>query len=90
MVLWAPHDSALRGSANPVRVHVLSVKAWQAWVKAKHYDTFHDLANLVTWDQRQRVRALSVTQQQIKSMPTTGLSLRNRYKDANRAATEFL
>ena len=83
MVLWAPHDSALRGSANPVRVHVLSVKA-------KHYDTFHDLANLVTWDQRQRVRALSVTQQQIKSMPTTGLSLRNRYKDANRAATEFL
>ena len=43
----------------------------------------------MTWDQRQRIRALSVTQQQIKSMPVTGLSLRNRYKDANRAATEF-
>ena len=72
-----------------VRVHVLSVKAWQAWVKGKHYDQFYDLANLVTWDQRRRIRALSVTQQQVKSVPTTGLSLRNRYKDANRAAMEF-
>ena len=74
---------------NMVRVHALSVKAWQAWVKGHHYDQFHDLANLVTWDQRQRIRALSVTQKQISTMPATGLSLRNRYKDANRAAMEF-
>ena len=72
-----------------VRVHVLSVKAWQGWVKGRHHETFYDLAELVTWDQRQRIRALSVTQQQIKSMPSTGLSLRNRFKDANRAAKEF-
>ena len=74
---------------NMVRVHVLSVKAWQAWVKGHHYDHFYDLANLVTWGQRQRIRALSVTQKQISTMPATGLSLRNRYKDANRAAMEF-
>ena len=72
-----------------VRVHVLSVKAWQGWVKGRHHETFHDLAELVTWDQRQRIRALSVTQQQINTMPSTGLSLRNRFKDANRAAKEF-
>ena len=72
-----------------VRVHVLSVKAWQGWVKGRHHETFFDLAELVTWDQRQRIRALSVTQQQIKTMPSTGLSLRNRFKDANRAAKEF-
>ena len=72
-----------------VRVHVLSVKAWQGWVKGRHHETFYDLAELVTWDQRQRIRALSVTQQQIKTMPSTGLSLRNRFKDANRAAKEF-
>ena len=72
-----------------VRVHVLNVKAWQGWVKGRHHETFYDLAELVTWDQRQRIRALSVTQQQINTMPSTGLSLRNRFKDANRAAKEF-
>ena len=43
----------------------------------------------MTWDQRQRIRALSVTQQQTNTVPSTGLSLRNRFKDANRAAKEF-
>ena len=54
----------------PVRVHVSSVKAWNAS------------------DQRQRVKALSITTQQAKTMPLTGLSLRSRYKDANKAAME--
>lgn len=73
---------------TPVRIHVLSVKAWEAWVQGKHQDLFSDLSQLVTWDQRQRVRALSATKQQVKSMPTTGLSLKSRYQDANNSAME--
>ena len=74
---------------TPVRIHALSVRAWQAWVHGKHQDTFFDLSQLVSWDQRQRVRALSVTTKQVKSMPSTGLSLKSRYKDANKAAMEM-
>ena len=72
----------------PTRAHVLSVKAWQAWVSGRHHEHFYDLAGLVTWDQRQRVRALCVTKAQLLVMPNTGLSLRTRYKDANKAAQE--
>ena len=54
----------------------------------KHPDQFFDLSSLVTWDQRQRVKALSITKAQLRVMPTTGLSLRTRYKDANKAAME--
>ena len=72
----------------PTRVHVMSVKAWQGWVMGKHQDHFFDLAALVNWDQRQRVRALSITKEQLQVMPTTGLSLRTRY-NANKAAQEM-
>ena len=73
----------------PIRVHVLSIKAWEAWAHGKHVGHFYDLIQLVTWDQRQRVKALSITKAQLKVMPTTaGLTLRARYKDANKAAME--
>lgn len=73
------------GLQTPARAHLVSGKASQAWAQGKHYDSFYDLAQLVSWDQRQRIR---VNQQQIRSVPNTGLSLRNRYKDANRASME--
>ena len=76
-----------------VRVHVLSVKAWQGWVKGRHHETFHDLAELVTWDQRQRIRALSMTQQQINTMPgsevwpiaTLGLETQDHFMHGQKA-----
>ena len=73
---------------TPARVYVMSVKAWQAWVMGKHQEEFFDLSSLVTWDQRQRVRALSINKTQLKGMPNTGISMRTRYKDANKAAVE--
>ena len=72
----------------PTRVHVMSIKAWEAWAMGRHQEHFFDLASLATWDQRQRVRALSITKAQLQVMPTTSLSLRTRYKDANKAAQE--
>ena len=77
------------GLTTPVRVYVMSVKAWQAWVMGKHQEHFFDLSSLVTWDQRQRVRALSINKTQLKGMLNTRISMRARYKDANKAAMDL-
>lgn len=52
-----------------VRVQVLSRKAWEAWVHGRHSDVFLDLNQLVTHDQRSRIRPLSLSHKQIREMP---------------------
>ena len=54
----------------------------------KPQEELFDLSSLVSWDQRQRVRALSINKTQLKGMPNIGISMRARYKDANKAAME--
>ena len=53
-----------------LKVQVLSTRAWEAWVHGKHKESFFDLNELITHDQRCRIRPLSLTQQQINDMPT--------------------
>eukprot|EP00913_Durusdinium_trenchii_P035843 g33540.t2 len=74
--------------STQVKFHVLSAKAWEAWVQGKHDHIFHDLGSLVTPEQKKQVKALSITMQQIRQMPTGHMTLKNRFHDATKAATE--
>ena len=66
-------------------VHVQSTRAWEAWQHAKHADVFHDLRELITWDQKQRIKVLCTSPKQLKEMPKNEWSLRNRMADAAKA-----
>ena len=81
LVLWVE-------DGHPLHQHVLSAKAWEAWAQGKHGHIFHDLGSLVTPEQRKQVKALSITMQQIRQMPTGHMTLKNRFHDATKAATE--
>lgn len=74
--------------SEQIRFHVLSTKAWEAWVHGKHDHIFHDLASLVTHDQRQQIKALCINMQQVRQMPKGTMTLRSRFHDATKAATE--
>ena len=74
--------------STQVKFHVLSAKAWEAWVQGKHGYIFHDLGSLVTPEQRKQVKALSITMQQIRQMPIGHMILKKRFHDATKAATE--
>ena len=74
---------------SPVRAHLQSRKAWEAWVHGRHSDTFYDLQSLVTHDQRSRIRPLLLTTQQIKDMPPGPFTLKARAKDAGKTAKEI-
>ena len=74
--------------SEQIRFHILSTKAWEAWVHGKHDHIFHDLASLVTADERHQIKALCLTMQQVKQMPKGALTLRSRFHDATKAATE--
>ena len=73
---------------SPLVVHVSSTRAHEAWTQYKHKDVFHDLQNLISLDQRARIRVLAITADQLKDMPKTEWSLRNRMADAKKAAHE--
>ena len=45
--------------SKKVVVQVLSVRAWEGWMKHKHREVFHDLSNLVMHDQRSRIQPMS-------------------------------
>lgn len=75
--------------STQVKIHVMSTRAWEAWVQGKHGHQFHDLEQLVTIDQRRQVQALSISMQQVRQMPTGVMTLKNRYHDATKAATEI-
>lgn len=70
-------------------IHVQSKRAWEAWQQGKHADLFHDLRDLITWDQKQRIKALCISPKQLKEMPKNEWSLRNRMADAAKAAKEI-
>ena len=72
-----------------LKVQVLSTKAWEAWVHGKHKESFFDINELIARDQRCRIRPLSLTQQQIKDMPTRPYTLKARLSDANKVAREI-
>ena len=69
-------------------VHVQSTRAWECWQQNKHAEVFHDLRDLITWDQKQRIRVLCINAKQLKEMPSNEWSLRNRMADAAKAAKE--
>ena len=73
----------------PVRVHLQSRKAREAWVHSRHKDHFHDLQCLVTHDHRSRIRPLHLTQQQIQEMPPGPFTIKARARDANKTAKEM-
>ena len=73
----------------PVRVHLQSRKAWEAWVHSRHNDHFHDLQSLVTHDHRSRIRPLHLTQKQIQEMPHGPFTIKARARDANKTAKEL-
>ena len=74
--------------SKKVVVQVLSVRAWEAWVKGRRAETFFDLNNLVTADQRQRIQPLSLTLKQVNEMPKGVYTVRARLRDATKAAKE--
>lgn len=51
---------------HQVVVQVLSTRASEAWVHGKHGEVFPDLINLVTHDQRCRIKPLSLNQAQVR------------------------
>ena len=69
-------------------VHVQSTRAWECWQQNKHVEIFHDLRDLITWDQKQRIRVLCINARQLTDMPNNEWSLRNRMMDATKAARE--
>lgn len=72
-----------------VGVHVMSTKAWEAWVHGKHVDSFYDLQSLVSHDHRSRIRPLILNQQQVKEMPPGPYTVKARFRDATKAAKEL-
>ena len=66
-----------------VKVQVLSIRAWEAWVNGKHKERFYDLNSLVTPDQRSRIRPLSLTRKQVNDMPPGPFTVQARMRDAN-------
>ena len=74
--------------SKKVVVQVLSVRAWEGWMKSKHREVFHDLSNLVTHDQRSRIQPMSLTLKQINEMPRGPFTVQARMKDATKAAKE--
>ena len=72
----------------PLVVHVSSTCAHEAWTQYKHKDVFYDMQNLISLDQRARIKVLAITSDQLKDMPKTEWSLRNRMADAKKAAQE--
>ena len=75
--------------SKKVVVQVLSVPAWEGWIKQKHREVFHDLSNLVTHDQRSRIQPMSLTLKQINDMPSGPFTVQARMKDATKAAKEL-
>ena len=71
-----------------IKVQVLSTRAWEAWVHGKHQESFFDLNELITHDQRCRIRPLSLTQKQVNDMPCA-YTLKARLQDANKVAREI-
>ena len=57
-------------------------------MKGRHAETFFDLNNLVTADQRQRIQPLSLTLKQVNEMPKGVYTVRARLRDATKAAKE--
>ena len=74
--------------SKKVVVQVLSVRAWEGWMKQKHREVFHDLRNLVTPDQQARIQPMSLTLKQINDMPGGPFTVQARMKDATKAAKE--
>lgn len=52
-------------------------------------DTFHDLSTLITLDQRQRIKLLYMSSNQLKDMPNTEWSLRNRMHETHELEQEL-
>ena len=73
---------------TPLVVHVSSTRAHEAWTQHKHKEVFYDMQDLITLDQRARIKVLAITADQLKDMPKTEWSLRNRMADAKKAALE--
>ena len=72
-----------------VKVQVLSIRAWEAWVNGKHHERFYDLNSLVTPAQRSRIRPLSLTRKQVNDMPPGPFTVQARMRDANKVAKEI-
>lgn len=51
-------------------------------------ETFHDLNQLITLDQRYRIKALSLSQKQVNAMPPGFYTVKTRMKDATKVAKE--
>ena len=63
--------------------------AWEAWVHGRRSDVFLDLNQLVTHDQRSRIRPLSLSHKQVNEMPPGPYTLKARFKDASKVAREI-
>ena len=88
LVLWPPRISHYVDLQQRIVVRVQSTRAWKDWNHGKHADIFHDLRNLITWDQKQCIKVLCISPKQLKDMPRNEWSLRNRMADAGKAAKE--
>ena len=73
---------------QPVVVHVSSTTAWEAWTQSRHREVFFDFNDLISLDQRQRIKVLAISQAQLRDMPKTEWSLRSRMEDGKKAAQE--
>lgn len=87
---WRGHGSMGALLHTQVKVQDLSTRAWEAWAHGKNKETFHDLNNLVTVDQRSKIRPLSWSLKQVNDM-FSGASVKTaktRLKDSKKGAKE--
>ena len=70
-------------------LHVQSTRAWEAWQHNRHAEVFHLLRELITLDQKSRIKVLCITSKQLKDMPKPEWSLRHRQEDACKTAREM-
>ena len=70
-------------------LHVQSTRAWEAWQQNRHAEVFHDLRELITLDQKSRVKVLCISSKQLKDTPNHEWSLRHRQEDACKTAKEI-